>query len=211
VGPSPTSTAPALPTEDPRFGLNLSVPDYSDDFSERFLWFEFSDPASATNLWQDGAFRTTDHLTDSFIWWSTSAQSGGNTYAEITSEIGACQAKDDSGVALRVGGENFDRGYSLEFACDGTYRIRKWVSGEAPVVLLDWTASPHILAGPEASNRMGFLASGTTLYAFANGEPLSGVEDPDYASGLFALYAAAAETTDLTVTFDNFATWTLTP
>lgn len=55
---------------------------------------------------------------------------------------------------------------------------------------------------------MGFLAHGTTLYAFANGtrlgEPL---EDTSFAYGTFALYAMARETPGLTVTFDDFALW----
>jgi len=211
VGPSPTPTVLPLPTDDPRYGLNLSAPDYTDDFSRRFLWYEFSDPTSATNLWQEGSFGATDHVADPFIWWSTSVRTAGDVYVEVTAELGACSGKDGSGLALRVGGENFDQGYSLEFACDGTYRIRKWISGQAPAVLQDWTASSEIHSGANARNRMGFLASGSTLYAFANGKPLAGVEDADYSFGTFGLFAAAAQTQDVAVTFDDFATWALSP
>ena len=210
VGPSPTPTVLPLPTEDPRYGLNLSAPGYTDDFSQN-LWFGFIDPTSATNVWSDGGFLATDHIADSFIWWSTSARSAGDVYVEVTAEVGACSGKDGSGLALRVGGENFDQGYSLEFACDGTYRTRKWIGGQAPAVLQDWTASSEIHPGANARNRMGFLASGSTLYAFANGKPLAGVEDGDYGFGLFGLFAAAAQTQDVGVTFDDFATWALSP
>lgn len=211
VGPSPTPTVPPLPTEDPRYGLNLSDPSYSDDFSQRFLWFEFSDPTGATNLWQEGRFRAVDHVIDSYIWWSTSVRSAGNVYLEVTAEVAACSGKDSAGVALRVGGENFDQGYSLEFACDGTYRVRKWISGQPPTVLQEWTASADVHPGPNARNRMGFLASGSTLYAFANGKPLAGVDDADYTFGTFGLFAAAAKTVDLQVTFDDLATWAISP
>jgi hypothetical protein len=211
IGPTVTATPPALPTDDPRFGLNLSAPDFTDDFSERFQWFEFSDPTSATNVWEQAHWLTTDHLPDAFIWWSTSARTGSNVYVEVTAAIGACTGKDGSGLAVRVGGTNFDRGYSLEFACDGSYRLRKWISGEAPVVLQDWTPSSDIRTGPDQQNRMGLLASASDLFAFANGHPLSGVTDADYVAGTFALYSAAAETADLTVTFDDFATWSVSP
>ena len=210
VGPSSTPTVPALPTDDPRYGLNLAAPDYTDDFSQN-LWFGFIDPTSATNVWSQGRFLATDHIADSFIWWSTSARSSGDVYVEVTAEVGACSGKDGSGLALRVGGEGFDQGYSLEFACDGTYRIRKWASGQAPAVLRDWTAGSDIRPGANAVNRMGFLASGSTLYAFANGKPLGGVQDDDYSSGIFGLFAAAAQTQDVEVTFDDFATWAIAP
>lgn len=211
IGPTVTATPPTLPTDDPRYGLNLSAPDFTDDFSERFQWFEFSDPTSATNIWEQGRWLTTDHLADAFIWWSTSARTGSDVYLEVTAAIGACTGKDGSGLAVRVGGTNFDRGYSLEFACDGNYRLRKWISGEAPLVLQDWTSSSDIRTGSDQENRMGLLASASGLFAFANGHPLSGVTDPDYVAGTYALYASAAETADLTVTFDDFATWSVSP
>jgi hypothetical protein len=209
IGPTVTATPPTLPTDDPRYGLNLSAPDLTDDFSD-VQWFQFSDPDSATNIWEQGHWRATDHLADSFIWWSTSAHTGSDVYAEVTAVIGTCTGRDGYGLALRVGGA-FDRGYSLEFSCDGSYRLRKWISGEAPVVLLDWTSSSDIRTGSDQENRMGLLASASGLFAFANGHPLAGVTDPDYVAGTYALYASAAETADLTVTFDDFATWSVSP
>jgi hypothetical protein len=210
-GSSPTPTVPPLPTEDPRYGLNLSQPDYVDAFTERFLWYEFSDPASATNIWDDGRLRASDNVADSYIWWSTSVRQGGDIYTEVSVATETCQGKDGYGLALRVGGENYDRGYSLEFACEGAFRVRKWVSGEAPVTLQDWTAAPAIHVGNNASNRMGFLASGARLAAFANGELLAEWTDEDYVFGTFGLYALASTTPGFTVTFDDFAYWLVSP
>jgi hypothetical protein len=33
------------------------VPDYSDNFSTRFKWYEFSDPQAATNLYAGDVFK----------------------------------------------------------------------------------------------------------------------------------------------------------
>jgi hypothetical protein len=210
-GPSPSPTGPPLASDDPRYGLNLSVPDYRDDFSTRFKWFEFSDPQSATNQLSDGVLTTVDHLADRFIWWSTSDQQGANVYAEVSATIGSCQGKDASGLALRVGGANYDRGYALEISCDGAYRLRKFVSQAAPVVLADWTPSEVIKPGPQGQNRLGLLAKANDISGFANGTLLTTVTDPDYVAGTFGLYASADRTPDLKVTFDDFALWYVTP
>jgi hypothetical protein len=210
-GATSTPTAPLLPTEDPRFGLNLSVPDYTDDFSERFLWYEFSDDSAATNLWEDGHLRATDNVLDSSIWWSTVVRQAGDVYAEISVAIEACAGKDGAGMAVRVGGEDFDRGYSLELSCDGAYRVRKWVSGEVPELLQDWTPAASIHSGPNTTNRMGVLADGSRLAAFANNQLLGEWTDEDYVFGTFGLYALSSETAGFSVTFDDFAYWLTSP
>ncbi len=207
AGPSSTPTAPPLPAGDPRRGLNLAMPDYQDDFSARFNWYEFSDPLAATNLWEEGRLRTTDNLADAYIWWSTGNRSAADVYVEVSAEIGECSGKDGYGLALRVGGENYDRGYTLEFSCDGSFRMHKFISGAAPATLVGWTQSDDIRAEPGAANRMGLLARGSTLAAFANGQLLTQAEDLDYVSGTFGLFASAWETPGLTVYFDDFALW----
>ncbi len=210
-GPSPTPTYPPLPPDDPRQGLNLSSPDYLDNFDNRFTWYEFDYENIATNLWEDGQLRATDHLADTYLSWSTSNQQAANFYVEVTAKMGNCAGKDNAGLAIRIGGDNYGRGYLLEFACDGSYRIRKFYSDAAPLVLLDWTNTPLIRTGPNSTNRVGFVAKGNTLYAAANGEILSNVEDYSYFSGTFGLFANAYETPGLTVYFDDFSLWYLEP
>jgi len=77
--------------------------------------------------------------------------------------------------------------------------------------LTDWTASPEIIKGPMASNRMGFLAKGSALYTFANGKLLGQAEDNEHLLGNFGLYASAENTAGLTVYFDDFWLWWLKP
>ncbi len=208
LGPTPTATAPVLPPGDPRTGLNLSVPAYSDDFSQSFKWFAGYVDNTVSLTQSDGKLVAVDKLADSYITWSTTTVTAGNVYAEATANIGSCSGKDASGLALRIGGDAYDRGYALELSCDGAYRIRKFIDVETPPkTVVDWTTAEAIKQGPNASNRIGFLAEGNTLSAFANGSLLGQVDDNDLVAGTFGLFANAASTAGLTVVFDDFALW----
>jgi len=210
-GPSASPTGPQLPPSDPRAGLNLSAPDYSDDFSTRFKWYEFSDPQAATNLYAEDGFKAADNVADHAVWWSGSDQVGGDVYAEVNARIGTCSGSDGYGLAVRVGGGNFDRGYALEFSCDGSYRLRKFIGNAEPVSLIDWTEASQLRSGADASNQMGLMAKGDMLYVVANGELIGETSDNDYTYGGFGLYASAVETAGVEVVFDDFALWYLQP
>jgi hypothetical protein len=208
LGPSPSPIPPELPAGDPRTGLNLAAPDYTDDFSVRYKWFAgFEDPGTEIRQ-ENESLIVTDRRADTYLTWSTSDAKGGDVYAEVSAKVETCTGRDAYGMALRVGGSNYDRGYALEFSCDGRYRIRKFINVDTPVtILVDWTPAEAINKGPGASNRIGFLAKGNRLSAFANSSLLGEVEDPDYVAGLFALFANANETDGVQATFDDFALW----
>jgi hypothetical protein len=210
-GATPTPTLPPLPTDDPRFGLDLNVPGYHDGFEQRFTWGELSSDG-AVNTWDSGHLQAVDKLVDPYIWWSATVPDvfAGDFYVEVTATIQACQGRDSSGLAGRVSGANLDGGYALEVSCDGAYRLRRFVGGRVDV-LRDWTSAEAIHPGPNAENRLGLLARGTRLYAFANRTRLGeAVEDSSLSAGTFGLYAMARETPGLTVVFDDFALWYVT-
>lgn len=216
ASPTPTEAPTDVPTpipldeDDPRFGLNLSAPDYWDDFSSNVTWVGPSFEG-ASNITLEGTHRATDYLADSFLWWSTTVPDidAGNIYVEVSAEIGECSGKDAYGLAVRVEPENRDSGYLLEFSCDGSYRLRKLFSGTIQT-LLDWTPSQFI-STDGSSNTMGLLAVGNQLYPVANGEVLAQAEDATFFSGNYGLYANAQITAGLTVTFDDFKLWYVTP
>ncbi|MEW6569373.1 MAG: hypothetical protein AB1449_14660 [Chloroflexota bacterium] len=210
LGPTPSATPPPLPPGDPRAGLNLAQPHYRDDFSNRLTWIGPSGP-NAENEFEDGRLRAIDHRVDTFVWWSTTVPEAdaGNLYAEVSATIGACSGKDGYGLAVRVGGPNLDSGYSLEFSCDGSYRLREFNAGFVRL-LRDWTAAEAILPGPNTANRIGLLARNQTLVAVANGVVIGQVDGAQFGVGTFGLFASAEETPDVTVYFDDFALWFLT-
>jgi hypothetical protein len=206
---TPTGTPLPLDPDDPRLGLNLSSPDVRDDFSDfPGSWFQFEDE-DAIIRWEDGRLRASDNKADGFIWWSTTARSVEDVYVEVSVELDDCVGLDAYGMAVRVGGENFDRGYTLEVSCEGQYRVRRFISEAAPAVLLDWTPAEAIVAGSGAVNRIGFLCKGEAMHFVANGEVLNSqpVMDDEYASGIIGLFASAARTPGLTVYFDDLALW----
>jgi hypothetical protein len=204
-GPSPTATAPPLPPGDPREGLNLSLPDYKDSFDTNTTWGGPNHEA-AVNMIKDGYLEAIDNLTDTYVWWSTTLQQGSNIYAEVTAEILSCSGKDSAGLGVRIQGEFYDSGYTLEVSCDGYYRLRKFSSGVVET-LIDWTFSNEIIQGPNASNVIGLVARSSELHATINRTVVGSTEDYSYYSGTFALYANALETPGLTVRFDEFELW----
>jgi hypothetical protein len=209
-GPTPTASPPALDPDDPRQGLNLSVPDLTDDFQVRYGWYEFNDASAATILWERGQLNVTDNQADGFLWWSTSGETASDMYAEITAAAGDCQGKDLYGLAVRIGGSGYDRGYTMEISCDGHYRMRKFRSGAAPEVMLDWTQADAINQGAQAENRIGFLADGEDLVGFVNGQQLDAVRDQDFIFGNFGLFAEAVDSNTLSAVFQDFALWYVT-
>jgi hypothetical protein len=204
-GPSPTATAPPLPPGDPRNGLNLSLPDYIDTFDISTTWGGPNNEAAANRI-KDGYLEATDYLTDTYIWWSTTVPIGANVYAEVTVEFSSCSGKDSAGLGLRIQGEPYDSGYTIEVSCDGHYRLRKFSSGVV-ATLIDWTSSNEITQGVNSSNVIGFVARGSELHIAINRVVVDSTEDFSYYTGTFALFANALETPGLTVLFDDFNLW----
>ena len=209
---TPSSTPLPLAPDDPRLGLNLSSPDYTDDFAAPGTWFQFDDE-DATIRWEDGRLRASDNKTDRLVWWSTTTLPADDLYVEVTVEVDDCAGQDASGMAVRVGGESFDRGYSLEVSCQGEYRVRRFNSGGASTLLQDWTPAGAIAQGSGAEKRIGILCMGEAMHFIANGEVLNSqaVTDHEYADGFIGLFASAAQTAGLTVYFDDFALWYPSP
>ncbi|HET7010232.1 MAG TPA: hypothetical protein VFI11_05605 [Anaerolineales bacterium] len=208
TGPSPTETLPALPPDDPRTGLDLRTPDYRDGFAARFTWGEQAH-AGAVTTWEDERLKAVDTLADANAWWTTTGPNAvaADFYAEITASMGACSGRDAAGFAVRV---DLSSGYALEVSCDGAYRVRKFTTGFVDV-LRDWTSAEAIVQGPEAVNRLGFMAQGANLYVFANNLRLGEViKDTSRFAGSFGLYAMAFDTPGLAVYFDDFELWYVT-
>jgi hypothetical protein len=211
---APATPSPTQDLTDPRAGLNLSNPDYTDDFSDQGRWYSGYEDAGVRLAYEGQAFAATDKLTDLFIFYSGSGRTDSNFYAEIDMTIGPCSGRDSGGMAVRVGGADNDRSYVFEVACNGQYRLRKFIDfNTIPQVLRNWTTSAAINLGSNATNRLGLFADGDELYLFVNGELLTQapIVDNGYAQGRYGIFASAAETPFLKVLFDNFAVWVLAP
>jgi hypothetical protein len=215
--PTPTQTATPSPTpgpEDPRIGLDLDNPDYRDDFTTAGRWYNGYDGPDASLNFEGPTFAAIDKTTDYFVTYSASVRTEVNFYVEIDATIGICSGRDASGFAFRVGGASYDQAYIFEVACNGSYRLQKFISITSdPEVLINWTPSLVINKGPNATNRLGVFADGDELYLFVNDALLREfpVVDNAYSQGRFGLFANAIETVNLKVVFDNFELWILAP
>ncbi|MGD2162503.1 MAG: hypothetical protein PVG04_05385, partial [Anaerolineales bacterium] len=116
--------------------------------------------------------------------------------------------KDAAGLALRVEPNQRNSGYTLEVSCDGSYRVRKLLSGSIRT-LLDWQEAEAINRGENATNVLSFQAQGNQLSVFVNGTQLAQVEDTAFIRGNYGLYADAAQTAGFTVRFTEFKLWYL--
>jgi hypothetical protein len=126
-------------------------------------------------------------------------------YLEITARTGAvCSGLDDYGVLIRA--PDKDQGYVYGFSCNGRYRIYKW-DGENYTGLQAWRASPHILSGPNQTNRLGIWAEGDTFKLYANGKFLTEVSDDEYEEGRFGLFIGSSETAHFKVYVEEVAYW----
>ena len=126
-------------------------------------------------------------------------------YLEITARTGdVCSGLDRYGVLIRA--PDSSQGYVYGFSCNGRYRIYKW-DGETYTGLREWTASPHILSGPNQTNRLGIWAAGDTFRLYANGKFLTEVSDDEYEEGRFGLFIGSTDTDHFKVYVEEAAYW----
>lgn len=208
--PTPFSVA----SDDPRIILNLANPDYTDFFNNAKTWYTYgADKSSgkAEYVIEDGKLLGTDFdAEDTSLYWSyTSAQSG-RVYVEISATNGDCAARDAVGLVLRIQADVTPSGYSMEIACDGSYRfIRFREAGRPTATLIDWTASEAINQGLGATNRIGVWGYDGNFYLYINNTQVAHFFDNGmpYSYGYFAAYVRAQVSYPLTASFDDFAFW----
>ncbi len=197
---------------DPRSGLDLAAPDFSDAFEGSNSWGTYNEEGSAAYSVGAGSLTGVDYFPEEkFTWWTMTAQQSGNVYAEVSGTNGDCFGKDSIGLALRVDPEDSRGGYSFEISCDGHWRFRRHHHDASPRVLVDWAPSPLIEGGIGATNRIGVLAFQGRFVFYVNGDQVGSFTEQNYSYsyGAFALFVRASVTYDLTASFDDFNFWHL--
>jgi hypothetical protein len=206
----PTPTVFEVTEDDPRTILDLSNPDRVDYFDDEQTWYLY-DSDNAMYWMEEGLLYGKDYQPEEkYVYWTFTNPQSGRVYAEVTATNGDCILKDSVGMVIRVQQDKSPTGYALEFACDGSYRLRLHRGPtKSPQELIEWTSSDAINTGSFASNRLGLWGYNGKFYLFANGRMIDEYYDADYpyTYGYFALYVRASDTFDLTATFDDFAFW----
>ncbi len=206
---SPTFTPPA---NDPRvrFGAPTSVDTMEND--RTWIWPTGSDKYTSGNFSNGSMTVTALGDLDGWRMANPVGHSFSSLYLEGTFHTTTCKGSDHYGLIVRVPDiHSPNQGYLYSFTCDGRYSLRRW-DGEAGTKgemkwLVNWTASPAIATGSNATNRLGILTIADRLVLYANGQMLTEIKDNSFSSGYFGVLVGADETKELTVLVDEMAYW----
>jgi hypothetical protein len=187
--------------------LGLGDPTWRDTFTTGTNWFLVSTDDTLFEI-KDGNLVMVSRGTDTMDEWGLSNRPKlDDFYLEIIATTGEeCSGLDRYGVLVRA--PDATKGYVFGFSCAGSYRLYLW-DGENYTGLQDWASSPHILSGPNQTNRLGIMADGNSFKLYANGKLLTEVIDSTYAEGRFGLFIGSINTVDFTVSVEEVAYWLL--
>ena len=151
-------------------------------------------------------------LTDTDGWRLMAYPRTTNYYLEITGRFEACAGTDHFGLFVRVPETNpANRGYLMGINCAGQFRVAEWDGAAKPngkwETHIRWTTNDVIQKGANATNRIGVMASGSTLALYVNGVKMGEITDTTFADGFFGIFVGADETQNLTVQIDELNYW----
>lgn len=200
-----TPTPPTAPTRQPGDpAARLGDPAWSETFEDGENWSEYSTSHSQIKI-LDGQLLFTVFSPASGPAWSVSWPNLSNFYLEVQTKTPAvCGGKDRFGLVFRS--PDPSQGYRFEISCDGQYSAVVFDQDSSEMIVA-WTSSTHLLAGPNQINRIGIWAQGKVLSFHINGAAVAGLEHNDYRSGTFGLTVTSEQTENLTIAFDNLSFW----
>ena len=202
---TPTAAAPTATTSSSDPKASLGDPDWEDNFDGTKSWPVYSDD-HVDFEWGDEGLTMRAINADGWDSWIVNRPALTDFYVELTARTSDCSGMDRYGMLVRA--PDPSQGYLFGFSCDGKYSLRQW-DGDKFTVLVDWTASPAILAGADQTNRMGFKAEGSSFSLYANGTLLTQVEDDSYDEGRLGLFIGAKQTPGFEVEALNMVYWKL--
>lgn len=200
-----TATATDLPS-DPRAALG--DPDFLDNFQNGDNWSLYEDEHVLFRV-ADEALRMVAFNAESWDGFMLSWPQINDFYLEMTATTNNCSGLDRYGLVSRsVRTDEGYAGYLFGISCDGQYSLRIW-DGEAFTRLIDWTASEHIQAGSDQSNRIGMMMEGENISLYANGNLLAESTDETFEEGRIGVFIGSVNSEDFTVLVEEVAYWEL--
>ncbi len=205
VPPAPT---PTFPSGDPR--TSLGAPTFTDTMDKDDYWPTGEDVYTSVTF-RDGKMILTA-LTDTDGWRLMSYPRTNNYYLEITGRFEACSGTDHYGLFVRVPKTDpANSGYLLGINCAGQFRVAEWNGAAKPKGVwethIPWTTHDTIQKGANAANRIGVMASGSSIALYVNGVKMGEITDTTFADGFFGIFVGADETQNMTVQIDELNYW----
>ncbi len=124
----------------------------------------------------------------------------GDMYAEITAQTSLCRGADDYGLVFRA--PNNVAYYRFGLACNGTAEADR-ISLSSDRLLQPPTTSGDVPPGAPGQVRLGVWAAGQEFRFFLNGRYQFRAVDKSYPAGAIGVFAHAAGTSPVTVTFSD--------
>jgi hypothetical protein len=208
--PTPTNTpnpTPTSPAGDP--AVTLGSPDWTHNFNQEYPWHTYTSSTDKTEI-TGGKYYFRFYQNFNWPIWAFAAEEIEDYYLQINVKMpSACAGKDSGGLIFGSPVGKNNEGYVFRVSCDGNYRLTSF-DGTNTDVLVSWSSDPAIQVGPDQVNRLGVMVNGNHITLYINGVKVDETNDALYTSkGRFGLAAAAPETSDLVITFDNAAYWLL--
>jgi hypothetical protein len=187
--------------------LNLGTPTWRDPMDNASNWY-LLDTANTEFSMDDGKLVMLSKKAGGGEEWGLSNRPAmGDYYLQATFITGsACSGLDRYGLLGRAPDPN--KGYVLEFACDGHYRLYKW-DGTTYTSMQEWYPAASIKVGANQTNVMGLWMKGTSIKVYANGHLVAEFIDDTYDKGQFGLVIGSVNTENLTVSVDLVEYWEL--
>jgi len=209
--PPPTRTPPPPTlTAVPEYKIGLGVPDYEDNFQSDSGWNTGARTRGAVSR-LDGKLVISVRGPSSIISSLSPAEPLTDFFVEIEVRSEICEAGDEFGLMVRVGGVGApgqDSHYRFLITCEGAVRASRFLLGaEAPLQPI--TPSADVIPGAPAVNRIGVSAIGDEFKFFVNDIQVFQVENSGIPSGRIGVIVRSRRGAQTTVSFDDFRAWDL--
>jgi hypothetical protein len=211
--PTPTFTFTPTVTETPKTVpgdpvLSLGAPSFKDTFEDGSNFYLYDEPQSRYGV-EDGQMVLTAKKANGYETWSLTWGDLTNFYLEITGKVGEdCGGKDRYGMIFRA--PDTSQGYLISVSCDGSYRLSYWDSDDEEYnVIIEWTTSEYINAGPGGENRLGVKTKGSKITGFINGHQVFEETDSFFSKGRFGVLVAATNTAGFSAFLSQAVYWKL--
>lgn len=207
--PTVTPTA-TTPPGDPK--LSLGKPGFFDTFSNGTAFGLAAEPYQDDAVLikvENGSMQFTSYKINGGKRWRLTSRNPLNFYLEGSFNTVSCSGDDTYGLVFRSPTYGDGIGNYFGITCDGYFYLQSQTdSGTSTVV--SWTADSNIISGSGKVNRLGVMATNSSMKLYINGNLVKEVTDSAISTkGYIGAFSAAYEDPGFTVRLDEISLWTL--
>jgi len=202
--PSVPAVVPSTPSPEPLAGPGFA-PDlvqFQDDFSNPGSGWGIHQGSNGSTDYSNGSFRIKVTKASQLVW--TNPNQSLQNDISINVEATKAGGPDDNEFGVICRYQDSDNFYYLFITSDGHAGIFMFKNNEGTLLTGDALISSDAIKQGAATNSIRADCAGSTLTLYANNQQIASVTDSSFSSGDVGLIAAANETPDVDILFDNF-------